>query len=178
MSNASSSFYATRGIDVSDTYAPSIDGCVVSGADTAYYMVTDPNTTPEAGTIVNCIADYCKIGIKFHMTTGWEPSLWIRNCDIRARDYGVWVKNRINFQITDNTFDQLSTSYALKDIQLDYGHLGVVLRNSFSSGLVGGRKNIVIDSDGQDLILGQNSYSGSTQDAVQVDASATDVYIY
>jgi hypothetical protein len=61
---------------------------------------------------------------------------------------------------------------------LDYGHLGVVLRNSFSSGLVGGRKNIVIDSDGQDLILGQNSYSGSTQDAVQVDASATDVYIY
>ena len=179
MSDTSLSFSAEIGFDVSDCYAPVVEECQATGVGTAYYFVTAPNSLPEDGAFRYCTADYCKIGVKFHLgSVAREPTFWVTGCDLEARDYGVWVYGRRILHITGNTFRQLSETHALRDIQLDNCHLGVVLDNTFSGSLAGGRKNIAVDQDGLDLIFAGNAYSGSVGDAVQTDPGAVDVFIY
>ena len=178
MGDASLSFRAEIGFDVSDSYAPVIEDCLATGVGTAYYFVTASNVTPEDGAFRYCTADYCKTGVRFVQTVGVEPTLWITGCDLTARDYGAWIVGRRILHITGNTFRQLSEAYALRDIQLDWAHLGVVLDNTFPGSLVGGRKNIAVDADGLDLIFSGNAYSGGAGDAVQVDPGAVDIFMY
>ena len=179
MSDTSLSFRADIGFDVSDCYAPVVEGCLATGVGTAYYVVTATNSLPEDGAFRYCTADYCKTGVKFHLgSVAREPTLWVTGCDLKARDYGAWVYGRRILHITGNTFSQLSEEHALRDIQLDNCHLGVVLDNTFFGSLAGGRKNIVVDSDGLDLLFAENTYSGVVGDAVQTDLGAVDVFIY
>lgn len=191
MSNTSINFKPTCGFDVSRSYGPVFDNCSVIGAATAYLM--DHNypsgsdlslAGPEDGAFRFCTANYCRTGISFTIThpsdpLTREPTLWVRKCTITARDTGVFVKGRRILQINDNTFNQLSTSYGVKDVQLNNVHMGIARNNTFSAGASSGRKNIVVDSNGQDLILGPNfQWSGPTNSVISVDPGATDVLVY
>lgn len=174
-SDSSANFLPQVGFDVSDCYAPVIQNCTVSGAHTAFNYVTSAGQTPEDGAIMNCDADYCRVGVKFHQSEGREPTFWVTACDIRARDTGVWVMGRRICHITDNVFEQLSSSHALTDVQFDGVHLGFVLRNLFSGTLAAGRKNVVVDEDGSYIIIKDNILSGSSSSAIQIDAGATSI---
>jgi hypothetical protein len=179
LSDTSLSFKTQTAFDVSDCYAPVIEQCSVSGVDTAYYFVASSNAVPEDGAIRSSSADDCKTGIRFQMADGVvEPTLWITDCNITARDTGAWITGRRILHITGSTFQQLSAAHPLTDIQLDNVHLGVVLGNAFAGDLSGGRKNVRIDADGLDLLFAENTWSGTPEESVQIDAAAEDVYVY
>lgn len=175
MGNSSPNFVPSVGIDVSDCYAPVIQDCTVKGAYTAFNFVSSTGSASEDGAVMNCVADYCRIGVKFHQIEGVEPTFWVTGCRITARDVGVWVKNRRVCHVTDNIFIQLSASHALNDVQFDYVHLGFALRNLFSGTLAGGRKNIVVDADGSYIIIKDNVLSGTSSSAIQIDAGADNI---
>ena len=177
MSDGSPTFQSQTGFDLSNCYAPVVENCLAEGVDTAYCF-NSPNAGPEDGAFRFCVADYCKTGIRFDQGTDREPTLWVTDCDIRARDHGVTILGRRIFHITGSTFDQLSSAHALQDIDLNHSVLGVVRGNTFNGSLSSGRRNVVIDSDGEAILLAENQYSGSAASAVQVDPGASDVYIY
>ena len=177
MSDGSPTFRSQTGFDLSNCYAPVVENCLAEGVDTAYCF-NSPNAGPEDGAFRFCTADYCKTGIRFDQGTDREPTLWVTECDIRARDHGVTILGRRIFHITGSTFDQLSSAHALQDIDLNHSVLGVVRGNTFNGSLSSGRRNVVIDSDGEAILLAENQYSGSAASAVQVDPGASDVYIY
>jgi hypothetical protein len=121
-------------------------------------------------------AEACRIGVQFHQNNdGVEPTFWVTGCDISARDVGVWVKGRRICHITDNDFRQCSTAHALNDVQFDWVHLGFVLRNTFHGALAAGRKNVVVDEDGSYLIIKENTLSGSSAEALQIDPAADNI---
>ncbi|QHI70771.1 glycosyl hydrolase family 28-related protein [Tichowtungia aerotolerans] len=176
MSNTSSNFLPEVGIDVSDCYAPVIQGCTVKGAYTAYRYSTTDGSSPEDGAVMESVADYCRIGIMFHQNNdGVEPTFWVTDCDIQARDIGVWVKGRRICHITDNHLRQLSISHPVYDVQFDRVHLGFVLRNVFHGALTSARKNVVIDEMGSTIIIKENTLSGPSAEALQINAAAENI---
>lgn len=176
MSDSSTNFQAEVGMDVSDCYAPVIQDCTVKTVHTAYKYSTTTGSSPEDGAVMDSVADYCRIGVQFHQNDdGVEPTFWVTGCDINARDIGVWVKGRRICHVTDNDFRQRSLSHALKDVQFDYVHLGFVLRNTFHGTLAAGRKNVVIDEDGSYIIIKENTLSGASSSALQIDSGADNI---
>ncbi len=176
MSDSSSNFLAEAGMDVSDCYAPVIQGCTVRAVHTAYKYSTSENSQPEDGAVLDSAADFCRIGVQFHQNNaGVEPTFWVTGCDITARDVGVWVKGRRICHVTDSDFRQGSPDHALNDIQFDWVHLGFVLRNTFHGALTAGRKNVVIDEDGSYIIIKGNTLSGSSAAALQIDPAADNI---
>jgi hypothetical protein len=176
MSDGSTNFQAAVGIDVSDCYAPVIQNCFAAAVHTAYKYSTVPGSQPEDGAVMDSTADFCRIGVMFHQNDGGvEPTFWVTGCDITARDAGVWVKGRRICHVTDNDFRQLSVLHALNDVQFDRVHLAFVLRNTFHGTLAAGRKNTVIDQDGSYIIIKENTLSGISADALQIDPAATHI---
>jgi len=176
MSDQSANFKAAVGIDVSDCYAPVIQGCRVRAVHTAYRYSTTPGSEPEDGAVMDCIASHCRIGILFHQNDGGvEPTFWVTGCDINARDIGAWVKGRRICHITDNSFRRASATHALNDIQFDWVRLGFVLRNTFHGNLSNGRKNLVLDQDSHWIVVKDNALSGASSSALQIDSGATNI---
>ncbi|MCX6896888.1 MAG: autotransporter-associated beta strand repeat-containing protein [Verrucomicrobia bacterium] len=160
----SMNFRSAYGYDVSACYAAVIQNCSASGVDTAfnYVVSSDISANPEDGAFRSCTADYCKVGVKhWEISGGREPTLWVTDCDIRARDFGTSVKGRRILQITDDTFRQLSATNALTD-----------------GTLASGRTNIVVVSPASDVILGSNVLSGDVSSAIQADPVAVRVLVY
>jgi len=112
------------GFDVEDCYYPSFERCVVKGSKVGYSMNSaifpDTNPTihpPEAGIFKYCEIDHVNEGIIAEIKYDREPTIWITNCEIKAKISGIRMKGRRIFHITDNKIYRLSTT-AFTDIQL------------------------------------------------------------
>ncbi|MEI6196352.1 MAG: tandem-95 repeat protein, partial [Verrucomicrobiota bacterium] len=119
-----------------------------------------------------------------------RASVEIRDCDLTARDTGILLINRDIYFLAENTLRRLSSTNALKDIDLQGCPYGTVVRNTFVGTLAGGRTNVslapsasytyggVTHSDiCHDVIIGQNTLSGAASNAVTADASSYDIVI-
>ncbi len=177
LSDSSPNFMPEVGIDITDCYAPVIESCSVTGADTAYCY--NSTNSPEDGALRDSTADYCRTGLRYVFDNGTsqrEETLWINDSDIRARDAGVEVKGRRICNIARNTFRRLSDSHALKDVTLESVTLGSVMDNTFEGTLDSGRKNVsVLDSKSNYIIIINNSLSGDSALALDINPSAQNI---
>jgi len=177
MSDSSPNFLPAFGIDFGGCYNPIVQNCSVSGAHTAYSMVCSGTDDQEDGGLFNCTADYCRVGTEYDIPNNPRAGFQFRGQNIRARDQGLILNNRRIFNISDNTFRQLSASYALTDIQLGFAKIGVIVRNIFSGDLYGGRKNVAVGPNGESLLILDNTLSGTGVSALVVDPAAINILV-
>ena len=157
----------TVGFDVEDCYYPSFDNCTVHGSDLAFSMNSDiiPSTNPtiippEAGAFKYCKVDKVNTGILAEIKHGREPTIWVTNCEIKARVLGIRIEGRRIFHITDNAFTKIGSSFKFNDIDAINSSLGFILNNRFL-GNSPNRKNIIIDEDSNHIIIQSNALSGT-----------------
>jgi hypothetical protein len=190
MTDTSQSFKPVLGFDVSGSHSPVLQNCSVTGASTAFNWNAIANITvtnyvaAEDGAYRNCSADYCKTGFRYEIANPYfplqgAPTFWMTDCTVRSRDCGVLLGGRRIFQVTGNTFEQLSPAYGVRDIVFTNGTIhGLILHNTFSGGYSGGRININVDAAGYDLIFGDNVFSGPTNSVIAIDPAAANVFVY
>jgi autotransporter-associated beta strand protein len=177
MSDSSPNFLPAFGIDFGGCYNPIVQNCSVSGAYTAYSMVCSGTDDQEDGGLFNCTADYCRVGTEYDIPNNPRAGFQFRGQNIRARDQGLILNNRRIFNISDNTFRQLSAAYPLTDIQLGFAKIGVIVRNIFSGDLSGGRKNVTVGPNGESLLIRNNTLSGTGISALVVDPAAINILV-
>lgn len=177
VSDSSDNFLAKAGFDVTGSYASVFEGCSAAGVSNGFRMVSGVTANTEDGAFRNCTTDYCRDGIRFEMAGDWrEPSLWVSECDITARDCGLSIKGRRTFQVTDNTFRSLSSSSKLTDVKLDDTCVGLVINNTFLEESPSGRINVEVFCSvtnhflsNPSLLLSGNSYSSDVDEPVQTE---------
>ena len=171
-------FRMQKAINMDGSYNGVVRNTVINGADTAVSMVMPNPTQTEGGTCLNVDVNYVKTGFIFSIVPATRAIVEIGGCDITARDVGVSFERRDLIVIGGNTFRQLSTAYPLVDIRLlGNSPIDTIVRNTFAGTLAGGRKNITIDSNCYEIVIGQNTLSGPVAEAITVNPAATDVYI-
>ena len=177
MGDTSPNFLPDFGIDIGDCYSPEVQNCSVSGAHTAYSMVMSGTNDQEDGGFFNSTADYCRIGMVYHIPNNSRAGFQCNQNNVRARDNGLIINNRRCFHVSENTFRQLSPDYPLVDVRTIDGHVGVIVRNTFVGDLSGGRVNVNIGAGDKIIIIDGNQLSGSEDSAVMVDPTATEVLV-
>jgi len=178
MSDTSINFRMQKAINLDGSYNSVVRNTVIHGADTAISVAMPYPVETEGGTCMNVAVNYVKTGFVYSIVAQTRAIVEIGGCDITARDVGVSFEHRDLVVIGENTFRQLSTAYPLVDIRLaGNSPIDTIVRNTFAGTLAGGRKNITIDSNCYDIVIGQNTLSGPVADAITVHPAATDVYI-
>jgi len=178
VSDSSINFRMKKAINLDGSYNSVVRNTVINGADTAISVAMPYPVETEGGTCLNVAVNYVKTGFVYSIVAQTRAIVEIGGCDITARDVGVSFEHRDLVVIGENIFRQLSTDYPLVDIRL-FGNspIDTIVRNTFAGTLAGGRKNITIDSNCYDIVIGQNTLSGPVADAIVVHPAATEVYI-
>jgi len=171
-------FRMQKAINLDGSYNGVVRNAVINGADTAISVAMPYPVETEGGTCMNISVSYVKTGIVYSIVATTRAIVEIGGCDITARDVGISFEHRDLIVIGGNTFRQLSTAYPLVDIRLiGNSPIDTIVRNTFAGTLAGGRKNITIDSNCYNMVVGQNTLSGPVADAITVHPDVTDVYI-
>jgi hypothetical protein len=178
MSDSSINFRMQKAINLDGSYNSVVRNTVINGAETAISVAMPYPVETEGGTCMNVAVSCVKTGFVYSIVSTTRAIVEIGGCDITARDVGISFEHRDLVVIAESTFRQLSPAYPLVDIRLANGSpIDTIVRNTFAGTLAGGRKNITIDSNCYDIVIGQNTLSGPVADAITVNSAATDVYI-
>jgi len=184
-------FKADSGFDASNCYAPVFDTCTVTGAKSGFEMRS--NMHVEDSAFRQCIANNCNRGINIWWDAWWKtedeklldkiPTNWIRNCDITAHEFGVFIQNRRLVQIVDNTIRPMTNSVDFVDVKLSNVDLSTVHNNTFivNAGETPRNPNITVDKNCEDLIVGNNRYGNNSNipiSNIDIEDGAKDIIKY
>jgi hypothetical protein len=135
------------GLDIERGYNPAVYDSVFSGVATGLVYAAG-NGEPEDGCVKNTRFENCATGIMVDIKnpgSGWpEPAFHINNCDLRFRDYGIYVNGMRQLFFSHNRFQCLDTqgsaflgtgsarNFSPTDIYLNYAYTATLDHNFFS----------------------------------------------